>query len=69
VPSVTNEAMIPMPDGQPRAFLVEPEAERQACETTGCYFVMGDNRQRSADSRQGWLVPAENIIGYVVVNE
>jgi hypothetical protein len=24
---------------------------------------MGDNRANSSDSRQGWLVPEENIIG------
>jgi signal peptidase I len=30
-----------------------------------CYFVLGDNRPNSSDSRQGWLVPRENIIGYV----
>jgi signal peptidase I len=30
-----------------------------------CYFVLGDNRRNSSDSRQGWLVPRENIIGYV----
>ena len=34
----------------------------------GCYFVLGDNRQNSSDSRQGWMVPAENIIGYIEVN-
>jgi len=32
-----------------------------------CYFVLGDNRQNSSDSRQGWLVPAENIRGFVEV--
>ena len=27
------------------------------------YFAMGDNRDDSADSRDGWVVPAENLIG------
>ena len=30
---------------------------------------MGDNRLNSSDSRQGWLVPLENIIGYVEERE
>ena len=33
------------------------------CGSRECYFVMGDNRQNSSDSRQGWLVPKENTIG------
>lgn len=41
-----------------------PEAHDR-CGSDECYFVMGDNRQNSSDSRLGWLVPAENIIGWI----
>ncbi len=41
-----------------------PEA-RAECGPDACYFVMGDNRQNSSDSRMGWLVPLENIHGWV----
>jgi signal peptidase I len=29
----------------------------------GMYFVMGDNRPESFDSREGWLLPIENVVG------
>lgn len=31
------------------------------------YFVMGDNRQRSRDSRDGWFLPREDIIGKALI--
>jgi len=39
------------------------DESRQQCGSDRCYFVLGDNRQNSSDSRQGWLVPKENIVG------
>jgi signal peptidase I len=32
----------------------------------GQYFVLGDNRENSVDSRQGWTVPREDISGKVL---
>ncbi len=43
-----------------------PES-RAECGSDACYFVMGDNRQNSQDSRYGWLVPEQNIVGKTLV--
>ncbi|MEX0683757.1 MAG: signal peptidase I [Dehalococcoidia bacterium] len=39
----------------------------ERCGSSECFFVMGDNRQNSSDSRQDWLVPKENIIGKALI--
>jgi signal peptidase I len=59
-PSIFGHAASPISN-----LIGGPVVDNSACQTTACYFVMGDNRQNSSDSRQGWLVPVDNIIGYI----
>ena len=35
---------------------------------SGHYFVLGDNRNNSADSHNGWFMPRRNIIGKAWLN-
>src|SRR5438093_1082295 len=48
-----------------RTFLVQPELDNfgPLAIPEGQYFVMGDNRDNSLDSREWGLVPRDHIIG------
>lgn len=55
----------------PRTTLAPPvpidltaQDQDEVCHQMPCYFVLGDNRPNSSDSRQGWLVPLQNVIGF-----
>lgn len=64
IPGLVGAASIPNGAFAP---LTNATSESSVCSMNACYFVLGDNRQNSSDSRQGWLVPVDNIIGYVDV--
>jgi signal peptidase I len=49
-----EEAYIMAPPNEPMPATEVPETE---------YFVLGDNRNSSNDSHNGWTVPGDNIIG------
>jgi signal peptidase I len=49
-----DEEYIIAPRNEPMSPIEVPDNE---------YFVLGDNRNNSSDSSQGWTVPRDNIIG------
>lgn len=61
--------VLPMRDGFVQRESCTPYPDGLVCIVpAGHYFVLGDNRDRSSDSRSWGLVPADHIVGKVVDN-
>jgi len=50
---------------EPYACALDPRTSLRTTVPPGAYFVLGDNRPHSSDSREFGLVPRENIVGKV----
>jgi len=61
-PVSTNELMVKRIAGTP-GDAVEAGAGRVVIVPAGCYFVVGDNRQDSFDSRNWGVLPRDLIVG------